>query len=238
MAKRQIDAGASYLDVNAGTHPEDEIEDMVWLVRTVQNITEIPLCLDSANPAALEAGLEIARVKPMINSLNGEIARIERILPVACRYQTELIVLAMDDNGIPKTVEDRLVVIRRLIGMTRDGGLADEKLYIDPLIMTIATDTQNGNIALESMRRIRNEFPQVHLTGGMSNISFGAPARSVVNQAFMCLAISSGLDSAIIDPEDQQLRGIIYATEMLLGKDPYCRKYNQAYRDGKIGAPQ
>lgn len=235
LAKRQVEAGAAYLDVNAGTHPEREVEDMVWLIKTIQQVSETPLCLDSANPEALEAGLKIVRDKPMINSLNGESARIERILPLACRYQTELIVLAMDDKGVPKSVEDRLVIIGRLIQMTRNGGLADEKLYIDPLIMTISTDTQNGNVALETMRRVKKDFPEAHLTGGMSNISFGAPARSIVNQAFMGLAIYSGLDSAIMDPEDRPLRGVISATEMLMGKDPYCRQYNQAYRSGKIG---
>ena len=192
LALRQVNAGATYLDINAGTAPENEPDDMVWLVSTVQEATNVSLCIDSANPEALIAGIKAANRKPMINSLSGEKKCLERVLPLACEHQTELILLALDDRGIPDSVERRLEIVRKLIGMTRECGLVDNKLYIDPLVTTISTSTESGNMAFQAMRGIREEFPEVHITAGLSNISFGLPARSIINQAFAVLAIAAG----------------------------------------------
>ncbi len=160
---------------------------------------------------------------------------LDGVLPLACEFQTELIVLALDDNGIPKTSEGRLDIVRRLVGMTRKGGLPDEKLFVDPLVMAISTGTENGNITLETCRKLLEEFPKVHLTCGLSNISFGMPLRPMLNQAFMVLAIQAGMDSAIINPEERELRGIMMAAETLIGKDRHCMNFNRAFRAGKIG---
>ena len=179
LAERQFESGASYLDINAGTLPQREPEDMAWLVENVQEaVPEAILSLDSANPVALKAGIEKATKTPMINSLSGETSRINGVLPLACEFQTELIVLALDDKGIPKTSEGRLDIVRRLVEMTRKGGLPDEKLFVDPLVMAISTGTENGNITLETCRKLLEEFPKIHLTCGLSNISFGMPLRS------------------------------------------------------------
>jgi 5-methyltetrahydrofolate--homocysteine methyltransferase len=237
LAKDQEEAGADYLDVNAGTNPEKEIEDLKWLIGAIQKVSEIPLCLDSPNAAALKEGLEMIQGKTMINSLSGESSRIENILPLARNHQTELVILALDDNGVPKTVEGRVDIIFGLINMARKADIPDEMLYIDPLVMAIATDSHNGIIAMETMREVKRECPSVHLTCGISNISYGCPLRSTVNRAFMTLAISCGLDSAIMNPEDTEMLGTIYAAEMLLGKDPYCLNYNRAYRAGRAGRP-
>ena len=171
----------------------------------------------------------------MINSLSGEKFRIDGVLPLACEFQTELVVLALDDNGIPKTSEGRLDIVRRLVEMTRKGGLPDEKLFVDPLVMAISTGTENGNITLETCRKIMEEFPKVHLTCGLSNISFGMPLRPILNQAFMVLAIQAGMDSTIINPEERELRSIMMAAETLVGKDRHCMNFNRAFRAGKIG---
>ncbi|MGO9572686.1 MAG: dihydropteroate synthase [Desulfomonilaceae bacterium] len=236
LAERQFESGASYLDINAGTLPEREPEDMVWLVGVVQEaVPDGTLCLDSANHKALRAGIEKAAKAPMLNSLSGEQSRVDGVLPLACEFQTELIVLALDDKGIPKTSEGRLDIVRRLVEMTRKGGLPDEKLYIDPLVMAISTGTENGNITLETCRKLLEEFPKVHLTCGLSNISFGMPLRPMLNQAFMVLAIQAGMDSAIINPEERELRGIMMAAETLVGKDRHCMNFNRAFRAGKIG---
>ncbi len=235
LALCQVDGGARYLDLNAGTHPDQEPADLTWLVEVVQDVTKANLTIDSANPKAILAGIEAAVKLPMINSLSGERARIEGVLPLACRYGTELVVLALDDNGIPKSAEERLNIIRRLVGLTREGGLPDQKLFIDPLITTIATDNTSGITAFETIRLIKEEFPEVHITCGLSNISFGQPNRSLINQAFAPLAIGAGLDSAILDPGDAGLRSVIYAAEMVLGRDPDCQAYAQAHRQGLIG---
>jgi len=237
LALRQFENGASYLDINAGTLSEKEPDDMVWLVENVQEAApDAILCLDSANHAALKAGIEKATKTPMLNSLTGEKFRIDRVLPLACEFQTELTVLALDDKGIPKTSEGRLGIVRRLVEMTRKGGLSDDKLYIDPLIMPIATGTELGNVTLETCRKILSEFPEVHLTCGLSNISFGMPLRSILNQAFIVLLIQAGMDSAIINPDERDLRGVMMAAEAVLGKDRHCLNFNRAFRAGKIGS--
>jgi 5-methyltetrahydrofolate--homocysteine methyltransferase len=239
LAIRQFDNGAVYLDLNAGTLPRSEPDDMVWLVETVQEaVPEATLCLDSANHRALRAGIEKAAKTPMLNSLSGEQFRIDGVLPMACEFQSELIVLPLDDNGIPRTSEGRLDIVRRLVAMTRECGLPDNKLFVDPLVMAISTGTENGNVTLETTRKIREEFPQVHLTCGLSNISFGMPLRSTLNQAFMALLIAAGMDSALIDPEERELRAIMMAAETLLGKDRHCMNFNRAFRAGKIGPQQ
>lgn len=236
LAREQLEAGAEYLDLNAGTHPDREPDDMVWLVETVQAaFPAARLCLDSTNPRALSAGIEAARRLPMINSLSGEKNRIAGVLPLACRHKAELVLLAMDDQGIPETAAKRLAIVRKLVHMTRDGGLRDDMLYIDPLVTTIATHRQSGRTALESIRQIRAEFPKTHITCGLSNISFGQPARSLVNQAFAALVIGAGADSAILDPCEKGLRNVIFSTELVLGQDPDCLRYIDAYRRGLIG---
>ncbi|MDR1656837.1 MAG: dihydropteroate synthase [Deltaproteobacteria bacterium] len=240
LAAGQFKAGAAYLDVNAGTLPAQEPADLVWLVElTHQAAPEAIICLDSANPEALAAGLTKVKSynppKIMINSLSGETKRIEGVLPLAAQYGTELIVLALDDQGIPPTVEGRLDIIRRLVGFCRDRGLEDEKLFIDPLVMTISTNIQAGLVTLDTIKAVRDEFPKAHLTCGHSNISFGMPLRSIINQSFMALTIYAGLDSAISDPENRELKAATMATEALLGRDRHCLKFNKAFRAKQIG---
>ena len=242
LAAGQFKAGAAYLDVNAGTLPAREPEDLVWLIElTHQAAPEAVICLDSANPEALAAGLERVRSydppKMMINSLSGERKRIEGVLPLAAKYGTELIVLGLDDTGIPTTVEGRLEIIRRLVLLCRENGLADSQLFIDPLVMTISTNIQSGLVTLDTIKAVRAEFPEAHLTCGHSNISFGMPLRSIINQAFMALTIYAGLDSAISDPENRDLKAATLATEALLGLDRHCLKFNRAYRAKQIGPP-
>ena len=236
LAREQIDAGADCLDLNAGTHPSREPADMAWLVTTVQaEIPDVKLCLDSANPQALLAGIEIARRLPMINSLSGEQNRVTGVLPLACQYKTELLILALDDQGVPGTAHQRLEIVRRLVDMARDGGLKENMLYIDPLVTAIATDNQSGQTAFEAIRQIRTEYPRSHVTCGLSNISFGQPARTIINQTFAALAIGAGLDCAILDPCEKGLRNSIYAAELLTGQDPNCQRFNEAFRNGRIG---
>lgn len=234
LALSQIAAGATYLDINAGTHPQKEPDDMSWLIRTVKHVVDVPLCLDSANPEALRAGIAEVDRLPMINSLSGEKRRLENVLPLAADHGTPLILLALDDNGIPKTASDRMAIIEHLVKQARQNGLSDDKLFVDPLVTTIATDRKSATVAFDTMQKVKSQFPDIHLTCGLSNISFGQPQRSTINQAFAALAIFSGLDCAIVDPEDKHLMGIILATEMLLEMDPNCLKYNSAIRAGTI----
>ena len=237
LAWRQAEAGATWLDVNAGTAPSREADDLTWLIQTIQEVTDAPLCLDSANPAALNVALNAVKQTPMINSISGEPARLEGILPLAVRHQSPLIALAMDERGIPKTGEDRLSVIRRIVAETRRQGLPDGNLYVDPLAMAISTNIESGKIALNTMRAIRAEFPEVHLTCGLSNISFGLPARSQINRVFVTLAMEAGLDSAILDPLDREMKAVLITAELVLGRDRHCLGYTRAYRAGLLERP-
>ncbi|ACL06586.1 Methionine synthase [Desulfatibacillum aliphaticivorans] len=235
LAKEQDEGGSTFLDVNAGTAPDREPEDMVWMVNLIQEVSDLPLCLDSANPAAIKAGLGAVNKTPMINSVSGEQARIDGVLPLALEHKTDLILLALNDKGIPATVEGRMEIIRQLIGMARDGGLEDEKLYIDPLVIAISTGTNNAMVTYDTIKTITQEFPKVHITGGASNISFGMPLRPLINRYFMAMAVQAGLDSAIINPNDRELKGAIMTSEMLMGRDKFCMSFNKAFRAGLIG---
>lgn len=236
LAKKQVEGGAHWLDINAGTRPDREPDDMLWLIDLVQEVTDVPLCLDSANPKALRAAMKQVKKTPMINSISGEPSRLEGILPIVAEYGCPVIALCMDDKGIPSTTEGRMEVIHRVIDETRKAGVLDENLYIDPLAMTIATNINAGNIIFNTIRTIREEFPKSHMACGLSNVSFGLPVRSLINRTFLVLAINAGLDAAIIDPNDRELQAAMYSTELLLGRDRHCLNYTRAYRSGKLEA--
>jgi 5-methyltetrahydrofolate--homocysteine methyltransferase len=234
LARKQAEAGSHWLDVNAGTPPDREPDDLVWLVQTVQATVETPLCLDSANPHALRAALQEVQRTPMINSISGEPDRLSGVLPIVAEHGCEVIALAMDAKGIPASVDARLAVVRRLVEATRAAGLPDDKVFVDPLVMTIATDVQCGNVALGSMRAVRAEFPQVHISTGLSNVSFGLPARGLINRTFLTLALAAGMDTAICDPLDREFKAALLATELLLGRDRHCLGYTRAFRAGLL----
>ena len=232
LAKKQADAGADWLDCNAGTHPDQEPDDLVWLVQNIQKVVDTPICLDSANPKALSAAIKVVNKTPMINSISGEPERLSGILPLVAENGCEVIALAMDEKEIPAKSEARIEVIRKVMAATKAAGVPDSKVYIDPLVMTIATSITSGTTFFETVRTLHKEFPEVHFTSGLSNISFGLPARSFINRAFMTLAIEAGLDSAIMDPNDRELKSAVYAAELVLGMDKHCLGYTRAFRAG------
>ena len=234
LASDQAGAGATWIDVNAGTPVEREPEDLIWLVQTVQAAVDKPLCLDSANPVALAAALPEVKQAPLMNSISGEQGRLEGVLPLAARAQGGVIALAMDDKGIPATSEGRLEVVRRLLGLTREAGIPDEQVYVDPLVMTIGASGDAGRIALATVRAVKAEFPKVHFTSGLSNVSYGLPVRSLINRAFLTVMVEAGLDSAILDPLDRDLRRAILAAEAVLGIDRHCLNYTRAFRAGQL----
>ncbi len=236
LATSQAEAGSHFLDVNAGTAPEREAEDMAWLVTTIQKVCDTPLCLDSANPTALRAGLELVNHTPMINSVSGEKPRVEGVLPLALEFKTNLILLALDDEtGIPNSSDGRMKIVDRLVGLAKKGGLTEPQLYIDPLVTAISTSTENAMITYDTIRKIRASYPECHITSGLSNISFGMPLRPLINQTFMAMCVQAGMDSAILNPNERSLRAVMLASEMLMGKDRFCQNYTRAYRSGRIG---
>jgi 5-methyltetrahydrofolate--homocysteine methyltransferase len=232
LAQKQAEAGSTWLDVNAGTHPEKEPDDLVWLIENIQSVVDTPLSLDSANPKALEIAIKAVNKTPLINSISGEPDRLEKILPLVAEHGCEVIALAMDEKKIPETFEKRMEVIDKVIKATRAAGVSDDKIYVDPLAMTIATMNQSAMIACDTIRTAHEKYPEAHFTMGLSNISFGLPSRKQVNRGLLILAMGAGLDSAILDPLDKDLQAAIITTELLLGKDKHCLNYLKASRKG------
>jgi 5-methyltetrahydrofolate--homocysteine methyltransferase len=169
---------------------------------------------------------------------SGGTRRLEEILPIVAEYRTEVIALCLDDQGIPPTTQVRLGVIGRVFDKTRKAHIPDNKVYVDPLAMTIATNTEAGKITFNSMLAIWAQYPQAHICCGLSNISFGLPARSLINRTFLVLALNAGLDAAIIDPNDRELQAALRAADLLLGNDRHCLNYTRAYRAGLLEAPK
>lgn len=232
LAVKQAEAGSTWLDVNAGTHPDQEPDDLVWLIETIQPEVDIPLCLDSANPEALQVAIAAVDKTPMINSISAEPERLDRILPLVAAHGCKVIALAMDDKKIPETYEKRLEVIDVVMAATQAAGVPDDRVYVDPLAMTIATANQSAVMACDTIRTVKAKYPKVHFTMGLSNISYGLPARKQINRTFLTLAMQAGLDSAILDPLDRELQAAILTTELLLGKDRHCLNYVRASRKG------
>jgi cobalamin-dependent methionine synthase I len=235
LAKRQADAGANFIDINAGTFVNGEPDKVEWLINTVQEAIPTPFSIDSPNDAAIERALKANKNgKPIINSITDEKHRFNSIMPLAAQYKTGLVALCMDDSGMPETTDERVTIAERLIEKLTKEGLALDDIYIDPMVRPIGTGSHYGIVAIETIRRVKSEFPDVHIACGLSNVSFGIPARKLVNQAFLIAAMAAGMDGAILDPLDKKLMSFVYAADALLGRDEYCIEYLGKFREGKL----
>ncbi len=235
LAKRQYEAGATYIDVNAGMFINDEPERLEWLVKTVQETVSAPLAIDSPNPVALRRALEANKnTKPLINSISDESKRFNAVMPLVAEFKTGVVALCMDDTGMPETIKDRLTIAQRLIGKLTKEGVKLDDIYIDPLVRPVGTGSHYGTVAIETIRQVKAEFPEVHIACGLSNISFGIPCRKLMNQAFLVAAMGAGMDGAIMDPLDKKLMSFVYAAEALFGLDDFCVEYLTKYREGEL----
>ncbi len=235
LARRQAEAGACFLDVNAGMFLEQEPEILKWLIETIQAEIDVPFAIDSPSPEALRAGLEVNRNgKPIINSITGEQARLDAVLPLIVEHKAAVIALCMDDTGMPETAEQRVKIADNLIETLTKSGVALNDIFIDPMIRPIGTGSHYGVVALDTIRIVKQNYPDVHIACGLSNISFGIPARKVMNQAFLVAAMTVGMDGAILDPLDKKLMTFLYATEALLGTDDFCMNYLTKFREGEL----
>lgn len=233
LAKRQADAGATFIDVNAAMFHNDEPAQLAWLVRTVQEAVSAPFSIDTPNHVAIEAALKVNKnPTPIINSITDEKARYDALLPLILEYKTKVIALCMDDTGMPETYEERVNIARRLIDKLTSAGVKLSDIYIDPLVRPVSTGPHYGKVALDTIRQVKTEYPEVHIACGLSNVSFGLPMRKMINQAFLVAAMAAGMDGAILDPLDQKLMSLIYTSEALLGIDEYCVEFLDKYRDG------
>ena len=234
VAREQAEAGAHFIDVNAGTFVNSEAEYLCWLVETVQQEVDLPLCLDSPCPGALAEAIKRHRGEPMINSISLEVDRFQALMPIITSQPCHIVALCMAETSMPTTVEERVEVGSELIKRLRDEGVPLEKIYVDPLIQPVSVDTNMGIAALGAIRQIMQDFPGVNTICGLSNISFGLPERRLINRNFLALAMSYGLSAAIMDPTDKQLMSNLLSIDMLLGRDEYCENYIEAYGRGRI----
>ena len=233
-AKAQAGAGAHYLDVNAGTFAHEEATHLQWVIETVQEATDLPLCVDSADPAVIEAMMPLLKRTPLINSITLEASRLEGILPLAARHKTKVIALCQSADAIADTTEAKVRMAGEVVEKAGAAGIPLEDLYIDPLVYPVATDDRSALATLDAIERIMKEFPGVHTTCGLTNVSYGLPDRKLVNRTFLVAAIVRGLDSVIADPTDKLLLGALRAALLIAGKDEYCMDYITAFREGRF----
>jgi 5-methyltetrahydrofolate--homocysteine methyltransferase len=234
LARRQAEAGVNFIDVNTGALIEQEVECMKWLIGAVREVTDCWLSIDSPNAETLAVGLELAGPGAMINSISAESKRYENVLPLVLRHKAPVIALGMDDEGLPADEDKGFVVMARLIERLERDGVNREQIFADPLVRPGAADTRVPPMVLGVVSRVRAAYPDVHISGGISNVSYGLPARKLLNRAFLTLAMSRGLDAAIIDPLDRELMAEIAAAEVLLGRDAYAMNYIGLHRAGKL----
>jgi len=240
-AQGQWAAGAHYLDVNTATMLDAETEWMTRLVTGIQaTIPEALLAIDSPNVAALEAGLRAHRGRALLNSITGERERIEAVLPLVREFRPRVIALTMDDDGLQRDADKRFAIGARLIERLTREGVVPNDIFVDPLIFPVSAEEDAGLIALAIMDRLKAAYPGVHTICGLSNVSHGLPVRKQINEVFMLMAMSRGLDAVIVDPLDQRMMVNVLTARMLLGRDPGCKAYLTAYRQGRLnldGAP-
>ncbi len=236
LAKIQYECGAHFLDVNAGVAGGDEVQDLCWLTKIIQEEVPLPLMLDSANPEALKAALCVYRhpEPPIINSISAEKEKWDQLFPLLTENKCKAVVLLMDDQGIPKTIEDRLGIAKKIYQSLAQAGIPPDYIFFDVLVLSVAIEPDAALVALETIKAIRSNFPQSHITCGVSNVSMGLPARKLINRTFLTMAIAAGLDTLLIDVRDQSLLSAVIASRMLVNQDLYCSKFLKAYREKKI----
>ncbi|MDR3225223.1 MAG: dihydropteroate synthase [Clostridiales Family XIII bacterium] len=236
LAEKQTYYGAAYIDVCAGTDPKIEHETLEWLIGLVQETTETPLSLDSSDVSTIIDMIPLTNKAGLINSVSGEGDKCDKLFPVIADTDWSVVALTCDDeNGIPTDPKIKAKIAGDIIKKADSYGIVQERILIDPLVTTLATTNDAFASFGDAVRIIKEEYPAVHITSGLSNISYGLPYRRSINRVFLTLAMAAGMDSAIIDPTAEDMRAAIYATEALLGKDNYSMNYLSAFRKGDIG---
>lgn len=233
-ARAQDQAGADFIDVNAGTFVGEEAEKLKWVIEAVQEVTEKPLCLDSPDPAVIKAVAPLVKKTPMVNSITLEPDRLAGILPLVAEHKAKVIGLCQSEDAMAETADEKLKMAGQLVEKVTGAGIPLEDLYIDPLVYPLSTNPQSAVATLQAIRLIMDAFPGVHTTCGLTNVSHGLPCRKLINRTFLICAIASGLDSAILDPTDSQLYSAIKAAVAVNGKDHYCMEFITAFRAGKL----
>ena len=232
LAEKQSGAGAAFLDVCASVSGERELEVLEWLIDLVQSVTDTPICIDSPSAKVCAEAVKFCKKPGLINSVSGEGDKIDLVFPVIADTKWECVALLSDDKGIPRTTERRIGIFLEIMKKADEYKIAPQRLHIDPLIEMLCASEDGIVRVTDTIKKVKELYPKVHVTGGASNISFNLPARKYINRAFIVLAMNAGMDSAILDPLNKEMMGLLYATEALLGQDEYCIEFINAFRKG------
>lgn len=225
----QVEAGAHILDVNVGYPGVDEPRMIKEAIKAVIETVDVPICLDSANPRVMEAGLSAYQGKMILSSVTAEPDKLSAILPLVREHGTAVVAMVMDEDGIPNRAEDRLAIARKIVDRAEALGIPREDIIVDCACMAVATDPEAAKTTIETIRLVR-ETLGCNITLGASNVSFGYPERKLINAAFLPLAIAAGMTCPIVDPTVPEVARSIQATDVLLGKDEYGMNYIRAYK--------
>ena len=234
----QAEANATFIDCCASVPEAEEVETLKWMIDCIQEVTDLPISVDSPSADVLAQAYKFCKRPGLFNSVSGEGNKIDVIFPIMAQPENkkwEVIALLSDDTGIPKSAEDRLKVFAHIMEKAKEYGIAPNRIHIDPLVEMLCTSEDGIAMNVEVISKVRAQYPSIHITAAISNISFNLPVRKLVNWGFTVLAMNAGLDSGILDPTNRDMLGLIYATEALLGEDEFCMEYIGAYREGLIG---
>lgn len=234
QAVQQIDAGAQILDVNVGIPDIDEAAVLPEVVKAIQAITDLPLQIDSSDPAAIEAALRVYNGKAIVNSVNGEDAVLDKILPVVKKYGAAVVGLTLDEKGIPNKAEERFAIAKKILERAQEEGIPARDVFIDCLTLTASAQQAEVIETLKAVRMVKEQLG-LHTVLGVSNISFGLPCRPLINRTFLALAMENGLDLPIINPNNEDMMGTVFAFEMLHNRDKNAEYFIQRYKDVSLG---
>ena len=235
-ARIQDEAGATFIDCCASVPEAEEVETLKWMIDCIQEVSDLPISIDSPSARVLAEDYKFCKRPGLFNSVSGEGDKIDVIFPIMAENKGwECIALCSDDTGIPKNAADRLKVFDKIMVKAKEYGIRPSRLHIDPLVEMLCTSENGIETNEEVISTIRERYDDIHITAAISNISFNLPVRKMVNLGFTVLAMKAGLDSAILDPTNRDMMGVIFATEALLGLDDYCMEYISAYREGLFG---
>ena len=229
LTQKQTELGAHALDINVGPGRDNGPEDMTWLVKTVQEVTDLPLCIDAFGPKTMEAGLKACRNPIIMNSTNADPARMEKYFPLCREYNADIICLCMDEKGVPNSADARGEMAMLMMATAMEYEIMPDRLYLDPLVMPVCAAQDQGAKVIEAIRMFQtlNE-PSPRTVVGLSNVSNGAKNRSLINTTYLAMLMGAGLSSAILDPEDPELMSSLKAGEILLNRSLYCDDFLRA----------
>jgi 5-methyltetrahydrofolate--homocysteine methyltransferase len=235
--KAQVEGGADMLDVNMGVPLTDEADLMRQAIKMVQELTDLPICIDSSVLEALEAGLQTYQGRALVNSTTGEDDRLDHILPLVKKYDAAIIALPNDETEIPMTVADRLKITEKILRACDKHGISHDRIVIDPLAMPIGAEPQAGNLFFDTVYEIKERW-DLNMTCGASNVSFGMPNRHAINSAFLPAAMAVGLTSAVMDARTPEIVSAVRATDILLGNDQYGGNWITRFRKMEAAAKE